>query len=70
MDYLHSENRSDWEMKPSGDLWLNGNVIMQYWTFGEGNDGYWQGWDVIIVGEDGKVESLYGFVQGMHSHAR
>ena len=69
MDELHAENRSDWEMKPSGDLWVNGNVIMQFWKFGEGHDGYWKGWDVIVVGKDGKVESLYGLVEGINNHA-
>lgn len=47
---------------------MNGNVIMQYWTFGKDNEG-WKGWDVIIVGDDGKVASLYGLVNGMHNHA-
>lgn len=41
---------------------------MQYWFFGQGDDG-WQGWDVIVLDEhDGKVVSLYGLLHGMHSH--
>lgn len=43
-------------------------MIMQYWTFGKDGEG-WKGWDVILVGKDGRVESLYGLVEGMHSHA-
>ena len=46
---------------------MNGNLIMQYWYFGQGDDG-WKGWDVIVLDENGKVASFYGLLDGVHSH--
>jgi hypothetical protein len=66
-DKLHADGRSAWKFEPRGDLWLNGNLIMQYWFFGQGEEG-WKGWDVIILDENDKVASFYGLLEGVHSH--
>ena len=46
------------------------NVVMQEWTFGEPNaaEAGMKGWDVIYVGEDGKVEKLYALIEGLSTH--
>jgi hypothetical protein len=52
----------------TGDLWLNANMIMQKWFFGKDGEG-WKGWDVITLDENGKVASLYGLIEGVHTHS-
>ena len=49
-------------------MWLNVNIVQQAWTFGEGQ-GQWKGWDVILVGKDGKVDSFWGLLQGLNTYA-
>lgn len=49
-------------------MWLNANMIMQKWFFGKDGEG-WKGWDVITLDEDGKVASLYGLIEGVHTHS-
>lgn len=44
-------------------------MIQQAWVFGRGAERAWKGWDVIIVGQDGKVERLYALIEGMNSHS-
>ena len=51
-----------------GDLWMNANMIMQKWFFRKDGEG-WRGWDVIILDKDGKVEALYGLLEGAHNHS-
>lgn len=68
-DGLHTADRKDWQFEKVGDLWLNHNVIQQAWVFGKGREGTWKGWDVIVVGRDGKVETLYALIEGMNSHS-
>lgn len=41
---------------------------MQRWVFGISESG-WKGWDVIMLDGENKVASLYGLVEGMHSHS-
>lgn len=67
-DKLHADGRQDWMFEIVGDLWMNGNMLMQNWFFYVGNHG-WRGWDVIILNQDGKVEVLHGLVEGMHNHS-
>ena len=44
--------------------------MMQEWTFGEsdGADPGMKGWDMIYVGDDGKVEKLYALIDGISTH--
>lgn len=37
--------------------------------FGKGQENEWNGWDVIIVGKDGKVDVLYALIEGLNSHS-
>ncbi|KAL6823679.1 hypothetical protein V8C40DRAFT_248573 [Trichoderma camerunense] len=66
---LHADEKSEWIFKPRGDLWLNGDVIMQSWTYGnaDGMPGM-AGWDVIILDGDGLVKELYAMIEGVHTH--
>lgn len=66
---LHADEKSEWTFKPRGDLWLNGDVIMQSWTYGnaDGMSGM-AGWDVIILDGDGLVKELYAMIEGVHTH--
>jgi len=66
---LHAGNRKEWKFEVVGQLLLNHNVIQQAWVFGKGQEGEWKGWDVIIIGKDGKVEFLYALIEGMNSHS-
>lgn len=47
---------------------MNANMIMQRWFFGKDGEG-WKGWDVITLDEEGKVASLYGLIEGVHTHS-
>lgn len=67
-DKLHADGREDWKFESVDELWMNGNMLMQKWLFGVSEEG-WRGWDVIILNQDGKVEALYGLVEGMHNHS-
>jgi hypothetical protein len=67
-DKLHADGREEWLFERSGDLWLNANMIMQKWFFGKDGEG-WKGWDAITLDEDGKVASLYGLIEGVHTHS-
>ena len=50
-------------------MWLSANMVMQAWTFGkDGQEGGMTGWDVLIVGKDGKVDNLYAFIDGASTH--
>ena len=45
------------------------NVIMQEWTYGdERGKPDMTGWDVVVVGNDGKVEKLYAMIEGAATH--
>jgi len=73
---LHADHQATWIFERSGDLWLNFNVIMQPWVFGpkageQGAEKGMKGWDVLIVGGDGRVKELYAMIEGVstHSHA-
>lgn len=49
---------------------MNGNMLMQKWFFGKSEEGEgWKGWDVIILDGNGKVASLYGLLEGVHTHS-
>ncbi|CZR56537.1 uncharacterized protein PAC_06426 [Phialocephala subalpina] len=66
---LHTDGKSAWLFQRSGDLWLNFGVIMQPWVFGRvGEQPGMKGWDVIIVGDDGKVKKLYAMIEGISTH--
>ena len=66
---LHTENQKTWVFKKAGPMWLNFNVVMQEWTYGdEGAKPGMTGWDVVIVGDDGKVEKLYAMIEGAATH--
>jgi hypothetical protein len=43
---------------------------MQPWAYGppSGEPGM-KGWDVIYVGEDGKVKEIYALIEGVSSHS-
>ena len=51
-------------------MWLNFNVLMQEWTYGEENaEPGMKGWDTLYVGDDGKVEKIYAMIDGPATHA-
>jgi hypothetical protein len=64
---VHGEGRDKWTFEAVGDIWVNGNLVQQEWVFGRGKEGEWKGWDVILVGADGKVETFYALVRGANS---
>ena len=68
-DGVHGEGREKWLFETVGDLWVSGNLVQQEWVFGKGQEGAWKGWDVILVGGDGKVETFYALVGGANSHS-
>lgn len=43
---------------------------MQKWWFGNTTVEGWDGWDVGLLDDNGRVVSFYGLVQGMHSHQK
>lgn len=64
---LHANEQGEWVFEKSGDMWENANMIMQAWTFGLGGEPGMKGWDVLVVGGGGKVESLYAMIEGVSS---
>lgn len=67
---LHAEEKSSWVFQRSGDLWVNFNVIMQPWTYGNvGEEPGMKGWDVLVINDDGKVKDLYAMIEGVSTHA-
>ncbi|KAE8450787.1 hypothetical protein EG329_005700 [Mollisiaceae sp. DMI_Dod_QoI] len=68
---LHTDEKSTWVFKQSGDLWLNNNLIMQPWVYGNvGSEPGMKGWDTIILGNDGKVKELYAMIEGFSTHSQ
>ncbi|KIM95838.1 hypothetical protein OIDMADRAFT_148820 [Oidiodendron maius Zn] len=66
---LHADDKASWVFEPSGDLWLDFNVIMQAWIFGRrGEEPGMKGWDIIVINDDGRVKELYAMIEGVSTH--
>lgn len=63
---LHADEQKNWVFEKVESMWLNYNVILQRWNFGQaGAEPGMKGWDVIYVGSDAKVEKLYAMIEGV-----
>jgi hypothetical protein len=65
---LRADGREDWTFELTGDLWMEGNVLVQTWFFGKGFEG-WKGWNVLTLNNRGEVVSMHGVVDGARSHS-
>ena len=64
---LHSGEAADFDFSLVGSIWVNHNLIHAAWEYGPGGkagDKGMRGSDIIIVGEDGKVDVLYAMIEG------
>ena len=60
------DNNPGWTFRPSGNVWVNCDLIMLAWEFGPaGQAAAVRGNDVIFVSGEGKIKKMYTMIQGV-----
>ena len=67
---LHSGGMADFDFSIVGPVWVNHNLVFANWEYGPGGKAGevgMRGSDIIIVGQDEKVSTLYAMIEGANT---